>query len=235
MKKAAKDHERIVTSLKNAQAAQKDKHDKELEGLRDSMKKLETDMVFLKKEVDELTQRNKMLESKNRALEKQRANAQNYNSDMGDVTVGGTTDLLIVPEQDTSVVRSTTPKKKGKSYAYRDGFDDSEVIRSPSKRGKPRTPTKTAAKRKRSVHESPVMELPMESVNAPPPFTEPEEKPPMVDGRILDILWTKGQDDRAKVRPIRTLAITCLTSQDIRCHLDPPLPWHWPTFPRCTV
>lgn len=200
-KKAAKEHERIVTALKNAETSQRQKHEKEIESLTESMMKLETDMVFLKKEVDELSKRNRMLESKNKALERratQQLNQPQVRTDNSfDVTMTGATDTPSAFDAGSSIVRAVTPKRKSKSHAYRDGFDDNDIsMMSPTsgKRGKQKTPIKVGSKRKRSVHDSPGQLV----LSAPRPFVS-EEPPSLLDGRTLDRLWSQGQDNRIDV------------------------------------
>ena len=202
MKKASKEHDRIIASLKQIQAEQREAHHKEIEMLKENMSKLETEMSFLKKDLEELTRTNRILDSKNKALQRQRSymtQSQANNTDStNDVVMSGTSEAPSVYEMGSAIERATTPKKKGNSYAHRDGFDDAEMARmSPtsSKRGKQRTPVKAGSKRKRQNNDSPVMQLPL---SAPRTFTV-EDRPLLIDDRTLDSLWAKAQDDRVEV------------------------------------
>jgi hypothetical protein len=188
LEKSNREHERIVASLQNLQAEERQKYDSEIDAMKKEMERIKTDHAFLTKEVEDIAKQNRGLKSDLKSQKQQH-----------EVSTGMARPYDIISGSTGTFQRPPTPKRMGKSYAHRDGFDDDEVVLiSPSRRGKSKTPTRAGTKRKRSVNGSPSMQLPL-SQSGNIPVTA--ERVPIVDDRILEKLFQ--QDDRLEVKLCR--------------------------------
>ncbi|KAI9816238.1 MAG: hypothetical protein M1827_001839 [Pycnora praestabilis] len=126
--KTAIEHRRMLFTLQKLHADEATRQKAEVEAARAEKQRITTENAFLKRDLTEEGERTRNL--------------------LRNLRVGVSTTTAAAP-------RPTTPRK-GKSLAYRDGFDDDEITTvSPSKSGgisKPGTP-KAGVKRKRKVVE----------------------------------------------------------------------------------
>ncbi|KAL7270683.1 hypothetical protein RUND412_006598 [Rhizina undulata] len=161
--KVTREHERSVASLTKLQAEEREKHQQEIEAMKQQSERMRTETLFLRRENQEAVRQNRKLESTQKQQNPIILERRDRNVD-SDVTGPST-----AAASERSPV--TTPKKN-KGFALRDGFEDDEIMVSPSK--KFRTPTKAGVKRKRSANESPA------AVTLPSSMSQPR-KTPMVE------------------------------------------------------
>lgn len=187
--------DRKMAQLTNAHGEEKGKIRAECELLRVARDQTQTELLFVTKERDD-------------AVRREKAIARKVHQPTQDV-------LALEPRSQEPVTAaaaaaataaaaarsegSSTPKRKDRSCAFRDGFEDDDVLMaSPSKCGrtKTRTPTKTGLKRKRSVNGSPLPQLHLSQSRAA--SVTSAERVPAIDDKVLEKLF--AQDDRLEVR-----------------------------------
>jgi len=153
--KTQSEQERVLASLHALQSEEREVHKRELEAARFDVEKSKTDNIFLKKEIEEIASKNKVLEKGRKA-----------------------TLTLSKLDKNKSATDLTSTPKKNKAYNYRDGFDDDELVlsmaASPTTKsgGKYRDSPSRSGKRKRR-DDTPVsafsLQLPMSQGKAPSP------------------------------------------------------------------
>lgn len=178
--------DRKMAQLTNAHGEEKEKIRAECELLRVARDQTQTELLFVMKERDD-------------AVRRERAIARKVHQSTQEVLAPAPTSQE--PAAALAAARNegpSTPRHKDRSYAFRDGFEDDDVLMaSPSKRGgaKTRTPTKTGLKRKRSVNGSPLPQLHLSQSRSASVATE---RVPTIDDKVLEKLF--AQDDRLEVR-----------------------------------
>lgn len=161
------------------QREEREKHKRELEATKAEYERMKTETVFLRKEVEEAAKQNRSLVTKSKRQQQIIA-----------VGVGDGAIDLNVPAASgfSNKTPITTPKKNRKGFAFGDGFEDEEMV-SPSKASR-KTPAK-GVKRKRSILDSPTMQLPFSQPRTTPMDDKPVQ---VVDEALLEKLWK--EDDR---------------------------------------
>lgn len=179
--KDQRENQRIVTSMSELLAEEREKHKREIDECRAKEERMETEIVFLRKEAKDAAKQNRDLAKSKRQQVIAVGAGESVDSHMSSG----------MSRRDGEYCKSpvTTPRKN-RGYAFRDGFEDEEML-SPSKPGKNKTPTKAGVKRKRSIMDSPQMALPMSQPRRTPADLKPIQ---VVDEALLEKLWK--EDDR---------------------------------------
>ncbi|KAH0538803.1 hypothetical protein FGG08_004635 [Glutinoglossum americanum] len=173
--KVIKEHERKMTAMQNLHADEVAKKKVEIEAALAEKERVATENKFLKKD----------LADESEAIKNLRKTVRNMDPRGVDGMLGHSMGSPI-----------TTPKKL-KNLLYRDGFDDDEIMMSPTKtqggRGRPGTP-KTGTKRKRrGTEDSPGLPI---RLSQPNQLSIKKEDKPQQDTKLdVNLLETFGKED----------------------------------------
>jgi hypothetical protein len=200
-----REYDRKIAQINNAHGGEKEKLKAEVEVLKTARDRTQTELMFVTKERDDAIRRERVASRKIQQSQ-QEVPAQTQRSQ--ELVIGGAGVTQAEPLRNLTM----TPKRKDRSYAYRDGFEDDDVLmHSPSRQGrKTRTPTKTSMKRKRSVHGSPLPQLSLSQSRIASVIVE---RVPTIDDKVLEKLFS--QDDRLEVRPSPLTLIALSNVDDI--------------------
>ena len=179
IQKSNKEHERLISSIQAIQNEEREKLEQELKAAREETELVKTKNLFLKNDYEEVIRKNKSLERT--------------------VSMSGDEAGKKRAMRQSPV---TTPKKK-KVMHYRDGFDDDEIMVSPSKaqiKSKVTTPSK---KRKRTASGSPAaFSLPLSQLPRAP-ISNASSHVQLVDLSILEkLLQDNTQSDVCYSSPL---------------------------------
>jgi hypothetical protein len=173
--KAIKEYERKMTAMQNLHADEVAKKKAEIEAALAEKERVATENKFLKKD----------LTDEGEVIKNLRKNFKNMDSRGIDGIPG------------YSIGSPMTTPKKLRNQSYRDGFDDDEIIMSPSKaqaaRGRPGTPKIGAKRKRRGTEDSPGLPIRMSQPNQP--GVVEEEKPQQEIELDANLLRKFGKED----------------------------------------
>lgn len=162
--------------MTNLQREEHEKNQRDIEVLRAESERLNTETVFLRKEVEEGAKQSRSVANKSKR--QQQVLSTGAGEDGMDFNIPAANGI-------SAKSPATTPKRNHRSFALRDGFEDEEMA-SPSRAG---NKTPKGVKRKRSILDSPIQALPSRRT------TPVNDKPVQVlNEALLAKLWK--DDDR---------------------------------------